>query len=100
MRIAGQILEHLFGATEWRFGVYDPLDPVSLVAQCFKRRRLGQVGYLSMKLKLAFSKRFPEISQKLVPEETAQYPNRKKERLRATDPACAVRADAAARHDA
>src|ERR1017187_6760043 len=98
MSVAGQILQNLFGAAEWRFGIDNPLDPFSLAAQGLKRSRLGQRGHLPMKLKLAFSKRLPQISQKLVPEETAQYPDRKKKRFRTTDPACAVRTDAAARH--
>src|SRR5208283_2041931 len=100
MRVAGEILQNLFGAAEWRFGIDNPLDPFGLAAQGVKCSRIGQRGHLPMKLKLAFSKRFSQISQKLVPEETAQYPDRKKERFRATNPTCAVRADAAARHDA
>src|ERR1035441_7480336 len=95
MGVAGEILQNTVWTAERRFSVDNPVDPFSLAAQSLKRSRLGEAGHLPMKLKLAFSKRVPEIGQKLVPEETAQYPDRKKERFPTADPACAVRADAA-----
>jgi hypothetical protein len=54
-----------------------------------------------MEAQFAIVKRFPEVCEKQIPEPAAQHMLREKERwLSATNPCCAVRADAAARHDA
>src|SRR5450432_201029 len=99
MRVAGQILQNLPGAAEWWFGVDNPLDPFSLAAKGFECRRCGQMGHLPVKLKLAFSKRLPQVNQERVPEATAQHPHGKKELFPTTDPTSAVGTDAAARYD-
>src|ERR1700730_7421287 len=72
-----------------------PLSPLRPAAQGFECSRL------SVEAQLAFAKRFSQISQKHVSEPDSQHLNGEKERLfPATNPACPVRPDTAARNNA
>src|SRR5438132_11431210 len=97
MRVARQILQNLLRTAKRRLHKDDPFDFPGLLTHEFERRRLGETGHLAMELQPAFQKCFPEINQKQPSEPAAQNLHGEKERFfLASNPANAIRADAAA----
>ena len=82
MRVAGQILQDLLRASEWRFHEHHPFDPLRAAQQGFERSRSGQVGHLSVAPEFAILKCLQQVEEKQVFESAAQNLHRQKRLMR------------------
>ena len=89
MRVAGQIMENMFGSSEWPFGVDDPV-----IAQ---RPEKGMESFLfcqrfqiAREMKLSEAERAFETGDELAPKDTAQHFHRQKEWVTGVNPALMV----------
>jgi hypothetical protein len=77
MGVASQIMQHMLGATEWLFGVDDPIiakQGTEESSECFL---IGQLLAGSEESKLILTKKMLEASNELAPEHAAEDSNGK-----------------------
>ena len=87
MGIAAEILEHIFGAAEGRFGVDDPIFPEQRSEPGSEDFGLREQSQIAGKMKLATLKGRLESGDELAAKHTAEYLDGEKEARTGSNPA-------------
>ena len=100
MRVAGQVLEHLWCAAERWFGIDHPLSLDRLSKEPFECGCFGQRPQSAGKNQLLASIRMFDQRNKLAAKHATQYPHGQEEVFTSGDPGLTVRGYSTGRHDA
>ncbi len=95
MRIAGQVVEDVFGPTEWPFGVDYPVVTKQQSQELTERFLLGKPFHTAGEPEFALEKGALETGDELTAKDAAEYLHRQEERIARVDPALVVGREAA-----
>src|SRR5262245_11389307 len=90
MRIAGQIVEDMFGSSKWPFGVDDPVvakQRSQKLVECFL---LGKLFHAAWELEFSLVESALQTGDELTAKDAAQYLDRQEERIGRVDPTLVV----------
>ena len=87
MGVTAEILEHVFGAAEGRFGIDDPVFSEQWPQPGSEGLGLREQRQIAGKMKLAMLKGRLESGDELAAKHTSEYLDREKEARTRTDPA-------------
>ena len=73
MRIAGQIVEDMFGSSEWPFGVDHPVVAKQQSQKLIERFLFGQPFHTTRKPEFALEESALQTGDELTPKDAAQY---------------------------
>jgi len=71
MRLAGQVLEHVFWPAEWRLGINHPVLTEQLAQKAVKALRLLQMFEVSLKAELLLAEKALQSSDELATKDAA-----------------------------
>src|SRR5258708_5112120 len=100
MGVAGEIVKNVFGTTEGRLGVDDPVPGKETPEEMLEAFRCGEFLERAVKLELALEQKLLEFGGELAAEDAAENPDRQEEALGGCDPSGAIEGEATARYDA
>ena len=90
MRIASQIMQHMFGAAEGRLGINDPVLPVERAQEGGEALLVVKWHALTEEAQLISGKEAPQSGDELAAEDTAEHLDREQEGVTGRDPARVV----------
>ena len=79
VRVASQVMQHMLGATEWLFGVNDPVIAKQSAEESSEYFPIGQLLASPEKSQLILTKKTFEAGNELAPEHSAEDSNGKEE---------------------
>ncbi len=91
MGVAGQVVENVFSAAEWRLGVDDPILPEQLAKEVAEAAWRGQMPLRAVDLKLVLREELLQSSDELAAENAAQCVNRQEKATGRGNPSGAIR---------
>ena len=100
MRVASQVMQDMLGATEWLFGVDDPVIAKQGTEKSSESFLAGQRLASSKESKLIFTKKTLEAGNELTAEYSAEDSNGKEEVSPRMNPAFMIRGQSATGDDA
>ena len=100
MRIAGQVMQHVLGAAEGRFGIDHPVLPIKRAQEEGEVLLLMKRHALAEEAQLMAGKEAPQSGEELAAEDAAEHLDRQQEAGTGSDPACMIRRQSATGNDA
>jgi hypothetical protein len=90
MRIAGQIVEDMFGSSEWPFSVDNPVVAKQRSQKLIERFLFGQPFHTASKPEFPLEESALQTGDELTAKDAAQHLDRQEERIARMDPALVV----------
>ena len=100
MRVAGQVVEHVFWSAEWRLSIHHPVLMEQLAQKTVKSFGVFQSFELSEKAELLLAEKALQPSDELTAKNAAKYLHGEEEMVLGMDPARVVCGKASGRYDA